>query len=358
MFEASFSVHFQKQAGAPITFSFPVSPPMTFGLLGPSGCGKTTALKAVAGLIPNVTGRIQRGDRLWMDSERSIWAPPHQRGAALLHQQPALFPHMTVAGNIRYGFSEKPEPDKLASLLETFGLSALANRRTRSLSGGERQRVALARALASSPNLLLLDEPFNALDQESRRVLRPALKQWLAEAGIPALLVSHDPEDMLSLCERCAVMMDGKVVQEGLVEDVFNRPEREETARLLGVDCLFKGRVTGVEEGLVFVDADGFHLQAVAPKEPLGEKVWCAIRAEDITLHAGAPPASSARNAMRGNVRAMSNQGWMVKVTVEGVQGIVLTAAITRSSWLGMNLQVGGEVTAVFKAPAVHLIGR
>ena len=202
-------------------------------VLGPSGCGKSTLLRAVAGLEPLSHGTIRAAGQ---DLAR---VPTHRRGFALMFQDGQLFAHLTVARNVAYALRLRRTPPsrtaaRVRELLELVGLSGYDDRLPATLSGGERQRVALARALAVEPRLLLLDEPLSALDATLRERLAGELREILSLAGTTALLVTHDHEEAFALADRLAVMRDGRVVQSGVIEEVWREPVDEETALFLG----------------------------------------------------------------------------------------------------------------------------
>ena len=196
-------------------------------LLGPSGAGKTTLLRCVAGLERPDDGLVALGDNTWFDSARGVNLPPQDRRLGFLFQEYALFPHLTVAGNVTYGLACTPKmerEDRVRSLLSLFSLDGLRARFPAQLSGGQRQRVALARALAGQPRLLLLDEPLSALDEALRIPLREELRGHLVAAGVPALLVTHDRSDARTIGDRIATIVDGRVRNVGNVRDVLRDP--------------------------------------------------------------------------------------------------------------------------------------
>jgi molybdate transport system ATP-binding protein len=184
------------------------------GVFGPSGSGKTTLLRALAGLVPAARGLLTVGGEVWLDTGRGVNLPTHQRGVGLVFQHAALFPHLSVRGNIEYGWARRPpagEGPGIDELFELTGTQALLDRRVTTLSGGERQRVAIARALASRPRLLLLDEPLSALDQDSRGSFRQFLARLCRDAGTPMFLVSHSPGEIADLSARILLMGRGRV---------------------------------------------------------------------------------------------------------------------------------------------------
>jgi thiamine transport system ATP-binding protein len=227
-------------------------------VLGPSGCGKSTLLRGIAGL------EQARGTVAW-DGEDLARTPTHRRGFAVVFQDGQLFDHLTVARNIGYALrlrraGRARERARVEELLELVGLEGYADRLPRTLSGGERQRVALARGLAAQPRLLLLDEPLSALDAELRRRLAGDLRTILARAGTTTVMVTHDHEEAFTVADRLAVMREGRLVQEGPIEEVWRAPADPATALFLGYARVLEGaaaaavlQAAGAEPGPVAV---------------------------------------------------------------------------------------------------------
>jgi iron(III) transport system ATP-binding protein len=212
----------------------------TTAVVGSSGCGKTTLLRLVAGFENPDAGTVVIAGRQVADPRRSV--APHRRSVGYVAQDGALFPHLTVGQNIAYGLSgaarSRDVRNRVSELLETVSLEpSYATRRPHELSGGQQQRVALARALARKPVLMLLDEPFSALDTGLRASTRKAVTGLLADAGVTTLLVTHDQEEALSVADQIAVMRDGRFTQVGAPQDVYRRPNDRFTAEFLG-DCI------------------------------------------------------------------------------------------------------------------------
>jgi iron(III) transport system ATP-binding protein len=204
-------------------------------IVGPSGCGKTTLLRLIAGFEVPDQGSITFNGRVLVDGTTLV--PAHQRVIGFLPQNGALFPHLSVAGNIGYGLA-KSLPDRaqrIAALVDLVALDqAMLKRWPHELSGGQQQRVALARALAQQPKLMLLDEPFSALDTGLRAATRKAVAQVLMKAGVTTILVTHDQEEALSFADQVAVMRDGRLIQVGRPTELYLRPRDEATATFLG----------------------------------------------------------------------------------------------------------------------------
>ena len=210
----------------------------TLALLGASGCGKSMTLKCIAGIEKPDRGRIVVDDAVLFDSEKKINLTPQQRHTGLMFQNYALFPNMTVAQNIRAGLRREPDKRKreeaVAAVMESFGLTELAGHLPHQLSGGQQQRTALARILVSRPNILLLDEPFSALDNHLRFRLEQEVRQVIREFGKTVLLVSHDRDEVFRLSDRIAILDDGAVMATGTKEAVFSNPQTRMGAALTG----------------------------------------------------------------------------------------------------------------------------
>jgi ABC-type Fe3+/spermidine/putrescine transport system ATPase subunit len=238
-------------------------------LLGPSGCGKTTLLRSIAGFAPPASGDIRLGNR-------SIAAlPPEKRGTAMVFQSYALWPHMTVAGNLTYplklrGIARTERDARAEALLEMLGLSGYGPRKVGSLSGGQRQRVALGRALIIDPPILLLDEPLSNLDAAIRRNLRGELRRLQQRLGITTIMVTHDQEEALAMADTIVLMRAGEVVQVAAPQDLYARPADLDAGRFLGVDNMLAARpedpVAGVTLGFRSMDA---RIHDAAPKNTL-----------------------------------------------------------------------------------------
>jgi ABC-type Fe3+/spermidine/putrescine transport system ATPase subunit len=271
-----------------------------FSLVGPSGCGKTTLLRLVAGLEWASSGRVRIGGR------DMTGVPAHRRPVNLVFQHYALFPHLTVAENVAFGlrYREGPRPrraaaaGRVAAALALVRLSGLDRRYPHQLSGGQRQRVALARALALEPQVLLLDEPLAALDQELRQAMQLELKRLQRTVGITFLLVTHDQQEALALSDRVAVMSQGRIEQVGTPLEIFERPETAFVATFTGAANLWDAEVLGAAgEGRLRVRlATGLELEVPAPLPAAapGAALHLAVRPERLILRAGSPQAAAA----------------------------------------------------------------
>lgn len=348
-----------------------VEPGKALVLFGPSGAGKTTALRAIAGLLRPVAGKVELGGQPVYDSEANFWLPAHRRRVGYLTQQYHLFPHLNVAQNVAYGLrdgnGEAQRPygrgSRIADMLENFELTGLKERYPWELSGGQQQRVALARALATQPKLLLLDEPFAALDAGLRRAVRQELRAMLARNPVPVILVTHDREEALSLGDEVQVLEGGQEIARGFPVDVLGQPGQAAVARLVGVENLFRMRVESRHPRDGTMRLSGVGAQAgFALETPLGsdptdsgdEWVTVGIRASDIILSSLEPVGSSARNRIPGTVSRVEPRppGYSVELDC----GVPLHCQVTGASLEEMGIRVGQPLWAVFKASSCFLV--
>ena len=230
------SVRLRQDAPIPLDVTFSVAPGEAMALVGPSGSGKTTTLRAIAGLYLPAEGHIACNGTTWFDGAANANMPARQRRAGLVFQSYALFPHLTALANVMEALSDMPRAarrDAAMALLARLHLDGLEDRRPAQLSGGEQQRVAVARALARRPDVLLLDEPFSAVDRVTRRKLRRELVELRRDLPMPVVLVTHDLDDVTRLADRLCVMHRGRILQSGGVAEVMARPASAEVAELL-----------------------------------------------------------------------------------------------------------------------------
>ena len=251
-----------------------VEPGHTFALLGPSGCGKTTLLRLIAGFERADAGSIYINGRHVEGPGAHV--PPEKRRVGMVFQDYALFPHMSVADNV--AFALRNGKRRVAELLDTVGLTGLGTRMPHELSGGQQQRVALARTLASEPDVVLLDEPFSNLDPSLRQRLRLEVRGTLEALGITAIFVTHDQEEALSLSERLAIMMHGRIVQTGAPEDVYQHPATKEVAEFLGDANFLPG---DLEAGFA-----SFELGRIPATGDISGPIEVMVRPENLVLSA------------------------------------------------------------------------
>jgi molybdopterin-binding protein len=340
-----------------VTFTLPRS---SYGVvIGPAGSGKTTLLETIAGITP------QAGGSLTLDGRPALTLPPEHRGLALVYQHGFLFPHLSVEDNIAYGATDRSSAREVA---ERIGAWSLRERSVDSLSGGERQLVALARALARRPSILLLDEPFSALDPRRRETTRRELRRIHREWGLTVLQVTHDFTEA-GLLGDVAILLDrGRVLQSGRPDEVFRKPASSYVAEFLGAENVFSGvarllpdespdwadGITRESAGHHAVEFRVGPLTIYAVAGSVENPGYAVIRAEEVLLSLEPQASSSARNHFRGRITEISTLGALTRVSLD-VDGVPLVAALTTRSAQELSLAVDGEAYASFKAMAVHL---
>lgn len=317
-------------------------------ILGPNGSGKTSALHALAGLARIDAGHIAVGDRMWDQPAAGIFRPPEARRAGLVFQDHRLFPHASALDNVAFGIratgTRPAEARTLAAgWLEYVGLDAHAASKPGQLSRGQASLVALARALAPGPRVLLLDEPFAALDATTKSAIRNAVRTHVQTYPVPVVIVTHDPLDAFAIAQRIAVVEDGRVVQHGTPDDIRLRPASRFVADLAGIN-----RFPGIAAagGLQFEQT----FLAAVHDLPSSTPAIAVIHPRAVSLHP-APPAGSARNIFAGTVADVTPSGEVLRVTLAGAVPIV--AEVTHAGAASIALQPGASVYAVVKATEV-----
>ena len=330
----------------------------TLAVIGPNGCGKSTLLRVMALLQRPQAGEVYFGGEKVNPAGNLI---AYRRRLAIVFQEALLLDtsvHENAAMGLRFrGLSGEEARKRVDFWLGRLGVGGLGRRRARTLSGGEAQRVSLARALVLDPELLLLDEPFSSLDAPSRAALIDDLGQILAETSVTTVLVTHDRGEAIALADRLAVLIDGRVRQLDTPDVVFSAPADEEVAAFVGVETIIPGRVEAQQGGLATISIAAGVVEAVCDFA-VGQAVLVLLRPEDITLLPanGVPKRTSARNLLRGTVSRVVSFGPLARVVVDC--GFPLVALITHQSRLDLGFAPGLEVTASFKASAIHVIRR
>ncbi|MDH4396181.1 MAG: ABC transporter ATP-binding protein [Limnobacter sp.] len=242
-------VHIEQTTPMPLQGAFTARPQDMLGLVGRSGAGKTSILRILAGLMKPEKGLIAVNGQVWLDTEKSIFLPPQKRRVGLVFQDYALMPHLSALGNVMLSMLDKPTAEARNQALHWLNRVHLdgdqIQRKPAALSGGQRQRVALARALARQPDLLLLDEPFSAVDQMTRQSLYALLAELRRDLEIPIVLVTHDMNEARLLCDTLVVMEGGEILQQGSPADIHRKPRNRKVADLVGIQNRFSGRWLG-----------------------------------------------------------------------------------------------------------------
>lgn len=320
-----------------------------FVILGPTGAGKTLLLELIAGFHRADDGRIEIDGRDVADT------PPENREVGFVYQDYSLFPHLTAEENVRFGldlrdFSKRETEKKVRETMRKLEIEDLSDRYPRTLSGGEQQRVALARGLVLEPEILLLDEPISALDVPSQEEVRKELKRIHRESDIATIHVTHNREEASWLGDRIGVMKEGRIVQVGTPNRVFQRPKTEFVANFVGTENVFDGEAE-TEEGISKIDiGGGMEIEAIGEKE--GPAKAC-IRPEEIIISRN-PIQSSGRNTFKGKIEEIMEQENTVRLLIDA--GKKFRVTITKRSRTEMNLEIGTKVYLAFKASSVHVI--
>ncbi len=329
--------------------SFSVSRGETVCLLGPSGSGKSTTLRVIAGLE-----EPDEGDVLWQ-GKSLLGVPPHERRFGLMFQDYALFPHMNVWENVAFGLRmqgmSKGEIERhVREALERVNMLEFARRRVTDLSGGEQQRVALARTLAPRPRLLMLDEPLGSLDRALRERLLEDLRHILAEEDIPAIYVTHDQEEAFAIADRIVLLHEGRVVQQGTPEEVYQRPATPWVAQFFGLTNLLSGRVVGLSPLRVMTGEGVFQPACDGSRWEIGEAVIILLRPRGATL---VTDAVERPNMVRGRVVDTVFLGDMYRVAVLTKGGHTFKFEIPQALKRGEDvvLRVADERIQCFSPP-------
>ena len=326
----------------------------TVALIGPNGTGKSSFLLALAGLLP-----LESGDIFFRQQPivPGFASTDYRRKLAMVFQEPLLF-DTTVFDNVAVGLKlrhlgRSEINERVKSCMDRFRISHLADRSARKLSGGEAQRTSLARAFATNPEIILLDEPFVALDPPTRQALSDDLELVLRESGTTAILTTHDQLDCLRLADRVVVMQHGEIVQSGTTSSINNQPANEFVATFVGMENIFTGTVTDSDNGLFSVSVAGQIMEIMGDGAPQESVVIC-IRPEHVAISLKNPEAkTSTRNIFPCTVVKIVQLGLFTKVYLDC--GFSLVASITNQSLENLLLKPGAQVFASFKATAVHV---
>ena len=330
-------------------------------LFGASGSGKTTLLDCIAGLCIPDSGRIAFGKRVLFDSDEGINLPARQRNVGYVFQDLALFPHISVEGNVAYGLSGVDDIERrqrVLAVLDTLGISALRDRRPAQLSGGEKQRVALARALVTRPSILLLDEPLAGLDLPVRMKIADDLRRSIQNTPIPVLYVTHNREEVFTLGEKILVLEAGKLIAQGTPHAVLSAPRNETIAQLAGFENIFDVTVTSIHEdrGTMTCRLDSTSIEIETPlvRAEVGSRLRVGISAGDVLLATSSPAGLSARNVLKGQVLAMEQRDVMVEARVDC--GVEFSIHLTLSARDSLRLVPGADVWVIVKTHSCHLL--
>jgi molybdate transport system ATP-binding protein len=339
---------------------FTIAPGITI-LFGPSGAGKTTLLDCIAGLTNPDSGKIAIADQVLFDNAQATNIPPQHRKAGYVFQDLALFPHLSVEKNIEYGLAainKAARQKKTQSILESFRITHLRDRKPKEISGGERQRVALARSLVTDPCILLLDEPLAALDASTKSKIIEDLRAWNTAHNIPILYITHNREEVFALGDRVLVLENGRIIADGTPHAVMSAPRRESLAQLIGFENIFHAKVAatnGVRGTMTCRLADSnVELETPLVRAETGSTLLVGIRAGDILLATVQPQGLSARNILPGKVLSLEQRDVIVSAQVNC--GVTMEVHLTLAARDSLELQPARQVWLIVKTHSCHLM--
>ncbi len=345
----------RKRPGFSLEATFAAPTPGIIALFGRSGGGKTTLINIISGLSAADAGDIRLDDEVLTDTRAGVAVPVERRRIGYVFQDPRLFPHLNVAGNLRYGEKRSRAAPRIIGFEEVvalLGLGRLLQRRPRELSGGERQRVSLGRALLSQPRLLLLDEPLASLDVARREEVLPYLVTLRDRLSIPMVYVSHQFDEVLRLATHLVLLEAGKVLAQGAVNEVSLRPELQSVVGPDLVGAVLEGVVVRLDSdtGSADLAVGRGTLQVSLRDVPVGSRVRLQLLARDVILATQPVQGLSVRNALASTVTAISNDDYGAVLVRLDVGGETVLARITQNAQRALNLRPGDAVWTLVKA--------
>ncbi|PTM41532.1 ABC transporter ATP-binding protein [Bosea sp. 124] len=347
----------------PLDAEIACRPGELLALVGPSGAGKSTILRAIAGLYRPAHGLITCGGETWVDTQAGVFVPPHRRAIGMVFQSYALFPHMTASANIMAAMGHLPRverPARARELLSLVNLSGLEGRRPAELSGGQQQRVAVARALAREPKVLLLDEPFSAVDKVTRGKLYRELAELWRSLAIPIVLVTHDFDEAARLADRMCLLHHGRVVQAGTPQDVLARPATVEAARLVDLKNLFEATIRSHDGEETILDWCGDRI-VVRPSRtdlPIGSRVAWAVPSTQVILDRADGRDHEGVNRLSATVVEVAalSEATSILVEVAGAAGRVLSMTVPAQFVRRTRMVAGAPVEVSIRPDGIHLM--
>lgn len=360
--DRTLSVTLRQQTPIPLDTSFTCAPGAVLAIFGPSGSGKTTVLRSIAGLHRPTDARVVAGGQTWTDTSAGLAVPVHQRAVGLVWQEYALFPHLSAIGNVATALGHLPRNrrrERAVQLLRSVHLSDHLDRRPEAMSGGERQRVALARALARDPAVLLLDEPFAAVDRAVRRHLQDEIDQIRRSLDIPMILVTHDFDDVVRLATHLLLLDRGRTVAMGSLDALTSRPDLTWLRDAVGLGSFIEARVSHLlpSRGLAELSFDGGTLLAPGRALSEGMRVRLRVPAREVILATTPPQGLSLRNVLSGEVSAMHEEPGADHVIVQIAVGrLRLLSEVTRDAVSQLGITPGLALHALVKSVSLDVL--
>jgi len=361
--ERRLSVALRQQVPVPLDVEFTCGPGEVLAIFGPSGSGKTTILRSIAGLAQPPHAVVRSGGDTWTDTDANTLLPTHRRKVGLVFQDYALFPHLTALGNVMTALADRPRGERrprAEALLARVRLREQISRRPHQLSGGERQRVALARALAREPAVLLLDEPFAAVDRAVRRQLQDEIDTLRRSLDIPLILVTHDFDDVVRLATHVLVLERGRSVAAGPVSTLLSRPDLAFLRNAIGLGSVFDAVVARVDgdRGLTELSFGGGVLLAPLRDVPAGTTVRVRVPAREVILATSAPEGLSLHNVLAGTVAAVHLEPHSDRAVVQlAIGDLLLLAEVTRDALQRLDVSAGRRLHALIKSVSIDVAG-
>jgi molybdate transport system ATP-binding protein len=366
MADAVLSISLRQSGPIPLDASISSDAGSVMALVGPSGSGKTTILRAVAGLYRPRHGRVVVNGQVWLDTECGIDVPPYLRRVGLVFQNYALFPHMTALANVMTALGHLPagtRRSRALALLDRVNLAGFETRKPAALSGGQQQRVAVARALARDPDVLLLDEPFSAVDKVTRQRLYVELRELTLSLALPILFVTHDFDEAARVAGRMCLIDRGRVIQTGTPRDVLARPASVRAATLVDLKNVFSARVSRADPSRIWLDWAGRSIEAHAPEGfsgiAPGQAVSWAIPATQVLIsRTDMTVADETPNRFAATISDLVHlsESVSVKVRLDGPDRPELSMTLPAHYARRTGLVAGSAVTVALMPDGIHLI--